>query len=287
VDHLREQGDLVLSTAVDITDRQSLMAAFTDLKPEVVYHLAAQADVGGSWNHPLETVRVNVEGTLNVLDAARESGATKVLAVNSADAYGIVDEDELPLSEAAEIRPTSPYAASKAAAEMLCIQAARGYGLHVVRTRSFNHLGPGQSDRFVASAIAHRIVDNEVNGGGAVRIGNLSARRDFTDVRDVVRAYRLLMINGSPGEVYNVCSGVDRTIREVADTLVELAKGHMSLETDPDLMRPVDLQVVRGDNSKLRATTGWRALIPMEDTLGDLLQYWRDQSRQTHPDHSK
>jgi len=287
VAHLQEQGDVVLSPETDITDRPALMAAFADLQPEVVYHLAAQADVGGSWNHPLETLRVNVEGTLNVLDAARESGATKVLAVNSADVYGVVDETELPLSETSEIRPTSPYAASKAAAEMLCIQASRGYGLSVVRARSFNHLGPGQSDRFVASAIAHRVVDNELSGGSTVRIGNLSARRDFTDVRDVVRAYRLLMIAGSPGEVYNVCSGVDRTVREVAEMLVKLADCNMSLEPDPELMRPVDLMVLRGDNSRIRAATSWQPLIPIETTLSDLLQYWRDQQRQLQPDQSK
>ncbi len=287
VAHLREQGDHTLCPDTDITDREALIAAFDRLRPEVVYHLAAQADVGGSWDHPVETMKVNVEGTMNVLDAARLAGATRVLAVNSADVYGVVDESELPLSESSEIRPASPYAASKAAAEMLCIQATRGYGLDVIRARSFNHLGPGQSDRFVASAIAHRIVDNEVGGDRSVKIGNLAARRDFTDVRDVVRAYRLLVLSGRAGEVYNVCSGVDRSIREIAEMLVGLADNQMSLEPDPDLMRPVDLLVVRGDNSKLREATGWEPLIQIENTLSDLLGYWRQQRSMNQTDPSK
>ncbi len=275
VAHLEAEGDVALCPGTDITDRESLLGVFVDLRPDVIYHLAAQADVGGSWNHPLDTLRVNVEGTLNVLDAARRAGARRVLTVNSADIYGVVDEDELPLSERAEIRPTSPYAASKAAAEMFCIQATRGYGLDVVRARSFNHLGPGQSDRFVASAIAHRIVESEAGGTDSVRIGNLDARRDFTDVRDVVRAYRLLMISARPGEVYNVCSGVDRAIRDIADMLIGLARRPLSLDPDPELMRPVDLMVVRGDPSKIRSATGWKPRIPIEATLADLLRYWR------------
>lgn len=275
VAHLESEGDVVSSPETDITDRDTLISTFAELRPDVVYHLAAQADVGGSWDHPLETLKVNAEGTLNVLDAARKAGAQRVLAVNSADVYGVVDEAELPLSEHADIRPTSPYAASKAAAEMLCIQATRGYGLDVVRARSFNHLGPGQSDHFVASAIAHRIVENESSGGNSVRIGNLDARRDFTDVRDVVRAYRLLMTSGLAGEVYNVCSGTDRSISDIADMLVELALHPMSLDPDPELTRPVDLMVVRGDPSKIASATGWEPRIPIEQTLSDLLDFWR------------
>ncbi len=280
VAHLRAEGDTALCPETDITDRNSVIAVFAELRPDVVYHLAAQADVGGSWNNPLETLRVNVEGTLNVLDASREAGAKRVLAVNSADVYGIVDACELPLSEQSELRPTSPYAASKAAAEMLCIQAHRGYGLDVVRARSFNHLGPGQSDQFVASAIAHRIVENESDGTESIRIGNLDARRDFTDVRDVVRAYRMLMTSGSPGEVYNVCSGVDRAIREVAEMLAKMALSPMTLVPDPDLERPVDLMVLRGDPTKIRESTGWQPSITLDTTLSDLLRYWRSRHAQ-------
>lgn len=275
VDLLTSAGDDVTESAVDITDRTSLIDTFAEAAPDVVYHLAAQADVGGSWDAPIETYRVNVEGTVNVLDSARLAGATRVLAITSADIYGRVDESDLPLTETQPLRPVSPYAASKAAAEMACIQAGFGHGLEVIRVRAFNHLGPGQSDRFVASAIASRVAHNELNGETFVRVGNLEARRDYTDVRDVVRAYRMLMVDGQTGETYHVCSGVDRPVSELADTLVSLASIPMDLAPDPSLLRPVDVPVLRGDNGKLRKATGWVPEIPIEQTLSDLLQHWR------------
>lgn len=280
VAHLRASGDEVVESATDITDRDAISNAVAEAGPEVVYHLAAQADVGGSWATPIETIRVNVEGTVNVLDAARGAGVRRVLAVTSADVYGLVDEADLPLREDAPVRPVSPYAASKAAADLMCVQAWLGHGLDVVRARSFNHLGPGQSDRFVASAIASRIVENERTGATAVRIGNLEARRDFTDVRDVVRAYRLLMLHAAAGEAYHVCSGDEHVVRELADALVAKAMTPMQLVPDPDLIRPVDLAVLRGDNTKLRRATGWEPQIDIDTTLSDLLEYWRRESRQ-------
>ena len=280
--HLEAAGDVVLAPETDITDREGIHAAIAEVAPEVVYHLAAQADVGGSWTDPVGTLRVNVEGTLNVLDAARTAGVGRVLAVTSADVYGVVDEADLPLAEDAPIRPVSPYAASKAAADVLCLQAVLGHGLDVIRVRSFNHLGPGQSDRFVASAIASRIVANERSGGEVVRIGNLAARRDFTDVRDVVRAYRLLVEHGARGEVYHVCSGVDRPVSDLAERLTALAATPMRLEVDPDLFRPVDLKALRGDPGKLAAATGWAPEIELDQTLRDLLEDWRART----PDHA-
>ncbi len=272
---LTAAGDDVVESATDITDRKRLLGAFDDAAPEVVYHLAAQADVGGSWDAPIETYRVNVEGTVNVLDAARLAGARRVLAVTSAEIYGPVHESDLPLDESQPLRPVSPYAASKAAAEMACAQAGYGYGLDVLRVRAFNHLGPGQSDRFVASAIASRIAHNEVSGESVVRVGNLGARRDFTDVRDVVKAYRMLMVDGQAGETYHVCTGVDRPVSELADILVSLATTPMHLKADATLLRPVDVPILRGDNGKLREATGWAPVVPIEQTLDDLLQHWR------------
>jgi GDP-4-dehydro-6-deoxy-D-mannose reductase len=160
----------------------------------------------------------------------------------------------------------------------MCVQAGLGHGLDVIRVRAFNHLGPGQSDKFVASALASRVVANERSGDSVVRVGNLSARRDFTDVRDVVRAYRLLMQQGLPGEVYHVCSGVDRPVQDLVDRLVALAESPMVIEPDPELLRPVDLPVLRGDNSKLIAATGWSPDITIDSTLADLLAFWRDVS---------
>jgi len=272
---LADHGDDVVAPATDITDREAITAAMVDARPEIVYHLAAQADVGSSWDNPLDTLRVNVEGTRNVLDAARAAGARRLLAVTSADVYGAVDESDLPITEDQPVRPVSPYAASKAAADLYCLQATLGHDLDVVRARSFNHLGPGQSDRFVASALARRIVEAERDGTGTVAVGNLSARRDFTDVRDVVRAYRRLVTDGERGEVYNVCSGVDRSVDELARAMIAEATVPLELVVDPELFRPVDQPVMRGDNTKLVRRTGWQARIAMGDTLRDLLDFWR------------
>ncbi|NDH76524.1 MAG: NAD-dependent epimerase/dehydratase family protein [Actinobacteria bacterium] len=158
---------------------------------------------------------------------------------------------------------------------MLCVQAGLGHGFDVIRIRAFNHLGPGQSDKFVASALARRVARAERNREAAVRVGNLEARRDFTDVRDVVQAYRALMVDGCPGQAYNVCSGIDRSVRELAGILLRTSSADITLETDPELMRPVDLKVLRGDNTKISTDTGWSPSIPIEQTLEDLLEFWR------------
>ena len=274
--HLRDADDEVFGCdradgSVDIGVLDSVRATFEGVRPEVVYHLAGWSDVGGSWRAPVEVFRANAEGTLNVLLAAAELGVQRVVAVSSADVYGVVREDQLPITEDTPLRPVTPYAASKVAADYLALQAWLGSGLPVLRVRAFNHLGPGQTPKFVAPALADRIARNELDGGTAVPVGNLSARRDFTDVRDVVRAYRLLAEHGEPGEAYNVCSGVDVSIQELADRLLAMARQPMKLEHDPDLERPVDVPVLRGDASRLHAATGWAPTIPLDQTLADLL----------------
>ncbi len=280
-DHLRAAGDEVVSLdrhsdpSIDITDAEGTATAISDASPDAVYHLAGWADVGGSWKDPLTVLRVNGEGTLNVLEACRAAGVERVLAVASADVYGVVTEAELPLDEHAALRPTSPYAASKLAADALAQQAFLGHGLGVIRVRPFNHLGPGQAEQFVASALAARIARAERDGADHIVVGNLEARRDFTDVRDIVRAYRLLVERGAPGEVYNVCSGRDLAIQDLADLLVGLASRPIELRPDPELMRPADLPVLRGDASKLAAATGWTPEIPIEQTVADLLDDMR------------
>ena len=277
---LTSHGDEVIADATDITDRSALGAAFAEARPEVVFHLAAQADVARSWRDPVATFRVNAEGTLNVLDAAQAAGVTRVVAITSADLYGVVDPRNLPITEAHPLRPVSPYAASKAAADMLCLQASLGTSLEVIRIRAFNHLGPGQSEHFVASAIAKRIAECEHTGATHVSIGNLQARRDFTDVRDVVRAYRLLAEHGTPGEAYNICSGVDRSVAELATLLRDLSSLPITFQEDPALLRPVDVPIIRGDHTKVTQATGWSPSIRIEDTLSDLLNDWR---RREHP----
>src|SRR5690606_37453092 len=191
------------------------------------------------------------------------------------DVYGRVTPDQLPLDEETPMRPVSPYGASKVAADYTCLQAYLGHGMHVVRARPFTHIGPGQSDRFVASALASRIAKAERDGLDEIPVGTLDTRRDFTDVRDVVRAYRLLALHGEPGEAYNICTGVDVSIQEVADTLVGLARRPVRLVPDPALLRPADLAVLRGDATKLHELTGWKAEIPLAVTLADLLDDWR------------
>jgi GDP-4-dehydro-6-deoxy-D-mannose reductase len=274
--HLESCGDEVIATdrmtdGLDILDAAALLDLFRRTQPEVVYHLAGASDVGGSWQTPQATFRANAEGTLNVLWAARESGTGRVLTVGSADVYGKVTADDLPISEDLALRPVSPYAASKAAADDVALQAWLGYDQHVVRCRPFNHLGPGQTEKFVAPAIAGRVAQNERTGESVVKVGNLSPKRDFTDVRDVVRAYRLMIEHGRPGEVYNVCSGTAIAVQELAEQFIAMATIPMRLEPDPDLQRPVDIPVLLGDNARLVADTGWSPEIPLEDTLRDLL----------------
>ncbi len=280
VAHLREAGDLVVGSdretdGVDITVATQVEEMFDRIRPDVIYHLAGWADVGGSWKAPVDAFRANAEGTLNVLGAATATGVQRVLAVSSADVYGIVRPDELPLTENSPLRPASPYAASKVAADYLGLQAWLGRGLPVIRVRAFNHLGPGQTDKFVAPALASRVARAERDGGEVITVGDLSARRDFTDVRDVVRAYRLLMEGGDPGEVYNVCSGVDLAVRELADQLVGQARVPLRLEVDESLLRPVELPVLRGSHERITAATGWEPEIPIQQTLTDLLEDWR------------
>ncbi len=278
-DHLRGQGDDVVSVdkEVDVTDSGSLLDALVAAAPDAVYHLAALTHVGQSWDDPLSVLEVNVLGTGALLAAARQCGTDpRVLVVSSAEVYGAVtDPSRLPLDEGAPTAPLTPYAASKLAAEALAVQSFLGHGQPVIIVRPFNHIGPGQSPNFAVAALAKRIVEADASGSTSIPVGNLTARRDFTDVRDVVRAYRLLIESGEPGTVYNVCSGRDVSIQEIATGLLDLAGTTLALETDPALMRPVEVPVLRGDPARLTAATGWKPDIPLEQTLEDVLAYWR------------
>lgn len=275
-DHLRQAGDDVIvsdraSGGPDITDRSAVFALFENEPVDVVYHLAGQAHVPTSWEDPIGTMRANAEGTLNVLDAARAADVGRVIAVTSAEVYGRVGPDDLPVGEDHPLRPESPYAASKVAADAIALQAHLGRGQDVIRMRAFNHIGPGQATSFAASGLAARIARAQRDGSHTLTVGNLSPRRDFTDVRDVVRAYRLAATVGTPGAVYNVCSGIDRSIEELARGLLGAAGADLELVADPDLTRPVDTPVVRGDNARLRADTGWEPVIDFASSLADIM----------------
>ncbi len=275
---LEDHGDEVVGVdrvdGPDLLDGEGWRELVAGVDPDAVYHLGGWSDVGASWDHPRAAFDVNAVGTLNVVQACRDHRA-RVLVVSSADVYGKVTLTELPLTEDAPLRPITPYAASKAAADFLALQAWLGYGVEVLRVRAFNHLGPGQTNRFVAPALAERIARNELDGTEEVPVGNLTPRRDFTDVRDVVRAYRLLVEHGEPGEAYNVCRGEDLAISELAERLVSQASRPMRLEADPALQRLVETPVLRGDATRLHKVTGWTPEIPLDQTLADILDEWR------------
>ena len=212
VEHLEERGDTVITSdrqtgGPDLADFEAVSALLDDIRPDAIYHLAGWADVGGSWDHPREAFEANATGTLNVLEAARAAGTRRILNVGSADVYGKVQPSDLPITEDHPLMPATPYAASKIAAEYLGVQAHVGHDMGVISVRAFNHIGPGQSDKFVGPALALRIARAERDGVAEIEVGNVEPRRDLTDVRDVVRAYRMLMTDGEPGEIYNVCSG--------------------------------------------------------------------------------
>jgi GDP-4-dehydro-6-deoxy-D-mannose reductase len=286
VEHLEACGDDVTGvdhhTGPDLLDRPGWHRLLGDLVPDAVYHLGGWSDVGASWQEPVRTFRVNAEGTLHVLEAARAAGAGRVLVISSADVYGTCAPQDLPLTERQPVDPRSPYGASKVAAEVLARRAWRGDGLETVIARPFNHIGPGQSPSFVAPALAQRIAEAEAAGGGTVRHGDLSPRRDLTDVRDVVRAYRLLVEQGEPGEVYNVCSGRDLAMTELLEHLVSHSTAAITTEVDPDLLRPVDLPVLRGSYTRLHERTGWAPEIDIGRTLADILDHARRRVSDPH-----
>jgi GDP-4-dehydro-6-deoxy-D-mannose reductase len=274
--HLTEMGDELVQPEheIDVTDLDALATDMTRAAPEAVYHLAARSHVGASWADPLETLRVNTLGTEVVFSAALAcSTPPKVLMVSSAEVYGAGDGGLL--TEESEIAPLSPYAASKAAAEMLARQAYLGRGLQVITARPFNHVGPGQSDAFVVSAIAKRIASAELASKDEITIGDLSARRDFTDVRDVVRAYRLLIEKAPGGGLYNVSSGTSVSIEEVVSRLVGLSTRKITPVQDPALLRPAEIPDLKGDCTRLHQLTGWKPEIELATTLREMLEWWR------------
>jgi GDP-4-dehydro-6-deoxy-D-mannose reductase len=273
--HLGDEGDEVVGLdrvdGLDITDRQGVTEIFAKHEPEVVYHLAALSHVGESWGSPQAVIETNVVGTLNVLDAARAAGVRRVLVVGSAEEYGLVTGPARQLTEDEPLRPFTPYGASKVGAGFLALQAYLGTGLETIRVRAFNHTGPGQPPRFLVAALAHRVAQTERDGGDSVAVGNLDPIREVNDVRDIVRAYRLLVVHGTAGDVYNVCSGVGIAVRDVAQQLLAKATRPLELRVDPALSRPADVPVLVGDPSKLAAATGWRPVRTLDDTLTDML----------------
>lgn len=280
--HLEAQGDEVIGvdTEVDVTDPAALQAKVVGSAPDGIIHLAALASVGASWEAQERTWKVNAMGSVNLLAAAQACPhPPRVVLVSSSEVYGRVAEAELPIGENQPLAPVNPYAASKAAAEMAALQAWLGAGLEVVRVRPFNHTGPGQRTDFVVPALAAQIARAADAGAAALTTGNLDARRDITDVRDVVRAYRALLLDGRPGEVYNVCRGEAHSIREIAERLMAAAGVELPIVVDPARVRPVDVPEIRGDPARLVEAVGWQAEIGLDRTLADVLDHWKNTSR--------
>ncbi len=260
----------------DLDDRASVDAALAPLELDAVVHLAGQSSVGQSWTDPGATLRTNVMGLVHLAHALHRRGAPRLLVVGSADEYGPVPVGAAPIREDAPLRPASPYAVSKAAQGLLALQHGGSGGLPVIVTRTFPHTGPRRGDAFAESSFARQIAEIEAGRTPAVlRVGNLEAVRDFTDVRDVVRAYWGLVEHGRPGEVYNVCSGRGLRIRDVLERLLALANVSVTVAVDPERLRPSDVPSLVGDRSKLTAATGWEPLVPLDTTLMDLLNDWR------------
>jgi GDP-4-dehydro-6-deoxy-D-mannose reductase len=264
---LAQLGGRGLPVDVDVTDPKAVAHVVAASAPEGVVHLAARSSVADSWGETAEVWRVNVLGTINVLEAVHaEAPGARVLVVSTGQVYG--QAEEIPTPEESPVAPLSPYAASKAAAELACATSA----VDVVVARAFQHEGPGRDERFAIGSWTRQIARLEEAGGGTLQVGDLSSRRDITDVRDVCRAYELLLDRAVPAGTYNVASGKMVPMQEVLELLVASARCPIEIEVDPARSRPTDLAAVCGDASKLRAATGWAPTIPLEQTLADALE---------------
>ncbi len=261
----------------DIRDYTSVHATLDRFRPDLIFHLAAQSFVPSSWTGPAETLSTNLIGQTHLFEAIRSlSLDPRIQIACSSEEYGLVRPDEVPISESNPLRPLSPYAVSKVAQDYLAYQYHQSYGLKTIRTRAFNHTGPRRGDVFVASNFAKQLASIEAGLSEPVlRVGNLEAIRDFTDVRDMVRAYWLAVNKGEPGDVYNIARGEGTRIRDLLDRLISMTEVEVRVEPDPDRLRPSDVEILIGDATKFKKRTGWEPRIPLDQTLLDLLNYWR------------
>lgn len=276
VAHLRPRMHLY---RVDLRQPEDTRRVIEEAHPDAIFHLAAQSQVASSYGDPWETLENNVSGQLNVLRAVVElCPQARVLVVSSSEVYGQVKEGDLPVVEATPLRPVSPYAVSKIAQEMLGLQHHLSHRLHVVRVRPFNHIGPRQRPGFVAADFARQIAQAEAGlQPPVIEVGNLDTARDFSDVRDIVRAYRLALEHGEAGGVYNIGAERTYTIRQMLDSFLHLACLPIQVQMDPGRMRPSDVPFIVSDCQAFRRLSGWKITIPFEDTLRDVLDYWRVQ----------
>lgn len=263
---------------VDLLQSQEVLQAVKSIKPDFIVHLAASTFPAGSFKKPLETFHTNVDAEIHLLESVRAENLTKtkILITASSEIYGYVKKEELPVDEETPLRPPSPYSVSKIAQDFLGFQYNLSYKLPIIRMRPFNHIGPRQNSRFIVSDFSKQIAEIEKGKKDPVMyVGNLEAKRDYTDVRDMVRAYTMLMEKGKDGEVYNIGSGSSHSAREVLDKLLSLSTKKISVTIDPAKMRPSDIPDIICDNRKIMKDTSWEPQIPFEQTLKDTLDYWR------------
>jgi GDP-4-dehydro-6-deoxy-D-mannose reductase len=275
IDHLRDRLTLIQS---DLRDSSSTRDLVERAAPDYIVHLAAQSFVAASWHTPAETLMTNAISQMNLFEAIRQLGSTaRFLVIGSSEEYGLVEPDELPIRETNPLRPLSPYAVSKVTQDLMGFQYFKSYGLDIVRARAFNHSGPRRGADFATSNFAKQIAEIEAGlRKPVVEVGDLKPSRDFSDVRDVVRGYWDLLERGTPGEVYNLCSGVDWSIERMLNFLLSRSTVRgIEVRTDRARLRPSDVPILRGSYEKIERAVGWRPRIPLEQTLGDLLEYWR------------
>lgn len=262
---------------LNILHKEEIVSLLYEIRPTCIFHLAAQSSVSVAWKNPGLTVDVNIKGSINVMDGVRELFyKPRLLLVGSGEEYGRIKEEEAPVREENVLRPGNIYAATKACQNMIGAVYAQAYDMDLLMVRSFNHIGPGQSPAFVVSDFCRQVAKIEAGRKEPVMyVGNLAARRDFTDVRDVVRAYALLMKKGEPGKIYNVGCGHAYAIQEVLELILSLSKAAVRVETDLNKIRPVDVPVIEADITKLKQATGWTPSIPLKQTLQETLDDWR------------
>jgi GDP-4-dehydro-6-deoxy-D-mannose reductase len=278
MDHIEGIINQLHLVDADLLDSHSLYTTISKIKPDVIYHLAAQSFVPTSWVSPSVTLDVNIVGSANLFESVRQAGIDPVIQIAcSSEEYGLVHEDELPIRETNPLRPLSPYAVSKLAMDYLGYQYHQSYGVKIIRTRGFNHTGPRRGDTFAESNFAKQVAMIEKGKQEPIiHVGNLDARRDYTDVRDMVRGYLVAVEKCDPGEVYNICTGHAEKIGDVLDMFIALAKVKVTIQEDPERMRPSDVPVLIGDNTRFVEKTGWKPEISFEKTMSDLLTYWRE-----------
>ena len=277
-DHIESIINKLHLEDADLLDTHSLYGTISRIKPNYIFHLAAQSFVPTSWVSPSVTLEVNVVGSTNLFEAVKMAGIDPVIQIAcSSEEYGLVHENETPIKETNPLRPLSPYAVSKVAMDYLGYQYFQSYKVRIVRTRGFNHTGPRRGDTFAESNFAKQIALIEKGKQDAVmHVGNLEASRDYTDVRDMVRAYRLAVEKCDPGDVYNICTGKTIRIGDMLNLLLSMSKKKVEIKPDPARMRPSDVPVLLGDNGKFVAKTNWKPEIPFKKTMEDLLNYWRE-----------